>query len=313
MDIAYVGTKGDHLIRRRNINFQEPDDIVAVGTALAGRLRPFLGYAAITYIETSAKSRYHGLLSSFTYRFGNGFQLTTAYTFSKNLTDATNDRDPVDDPQNPFDVRPEYAEARTSRPHIFSASYVYELPFFTRSPERWKRLLLGGFQISGITNLESGAPVPRAIISDTLGGQRGLYPNLAGDPNGGLAGTIDPATGLPFIFDPTAFTVPANGTYGNAPRSFARLPGRNQTNLSLVKNMYFNSERNFYLQLRAEAFNLFNHTQFNSTGFTGTAGATGTQLPVAANPNDLSTYGGFGKPSGTRPPREFQFAFKLYF
>jgi hypothetical protein len=313
LDVAYVGTKGDNLIRRRNINFQEPDDIVRVGTANAGTLRPFLGYAAITYIETSARSRYHGLLSSFTYRFGNGFQVTTAYTFSKNLTDATNDRDPVDDPQNPFDVRSEYAEARTSRPHIFSASYVYEIPFFSRDPERWKRMLLGGFQISGITNLESGAPVPRAVISDTLGGQRGLYPNLVGDPNGGLAGTIDPLTGLPFIFDPTAFAVPANGTYGNAPRSFGRLPGRNQTNLSLVKNMYFNTERNFYLQLRAEAFNVFNHTQFNSTGFGGVAGAAGTQLPVGANPNDLSTYGGFGKPSGTRPPREFQFAAKLYF
>ena len=313
LDVAYVGTKGDHLIRRRNINFQEPDDIVRVGTANAGTLRPFLGYAAITYIETSAKSRYHGLLSSFTYRFGNGLQITTAYTFSKNLTDATNDRDPVDDPQNPFDVRAEYAEARTSRPHIFSASYVYEIPYFSKSPERWKRLLLGGFQISGITNLESGAPVPRFIISDTLSGQRGLYANVVGDPNGGRAGTIDPLTGLPFIFDPTAFAVPALGTYGNAGRALARLPGRNQTNLSLVKNLYFNSERNFYLQLRAEAFNVFNHTQFTNVGLTGVAGAAGTQLPVAATPENLASYGGFGKPSATRPPREFQFAFKLYF
>lgn len=304
IDIAYVGTKGDHLIRRRNINFQLPADIVRVGTANAGALRPFLGYGTITYIETSAKSRYHGLLSSFTYRFSNSFTFTAAYTFSKNLTDSTNDRDAIDDPQNPFDVRTEYAEARTSRPHVFSASYVYEIPFFSKSSNWAKRLLLGGYQISGITNLESGAPVPRVAISDTLSGQRGSYPNRLSDPGAGLAGSIDPRTGLPFIFDPTAFSVPALGTFGNAGRSFARLPGRNQTNLSLVKNLYFNNERSFYLQLRAEAFNVFNHTQFVL------AAGNATTFPVTGNPQDNLL---FARPTSTRPPREFQFAAKLYF
>jgi hypothetical protein len=304
MDVAYVGTKGDFLIRRRNINFQLPADIVRVGTANAGALRPFLGYAAITYIETSAKSRYHGLLSSFNYRLGSRFTLTMAYTWSKNLTDSTNDRDAVDDPQNPFDVRTEYAEARTSRPHIFSASYVYELPWFSKSTNTAKRLLLGGYQISGITNFESGAPVPRVAVSDLLSGQRGNYPNRVSDPGAGLAGTIDPRTRLPFIFDPNAFSTNAVGTFGNAGRAFSRLPGRNQTNLSLVKNIYFNSERNFYLQLRAESFNVFNHTQFLMA-----AGAA-TTFPVTGNPADTLA---FGRPTGTRPPREWQFAAKLYF
>ncbi len=304
IDVAYVGTKGDSLIRRRNINFQQPADIVRVGTANAGTLRPFLGYAAITYIETSAKSRYNGLLSSFNYRMGSRFTLTLAYTWSKNLTDSTNDRDLIDDPQNPFDVRTEYAEARTSRPHIFSASYVYEFPWFSKSTNSAKRLLLGGYQISGITNLESGAPIPRVAVSDTLSGQRGNYPNRVSDVGAGLAGTIDPRTTLPFIFDPNAFVTNAIGTYGNAGRAFARLPGRNQTNLSLVKNIYFNSERTFYLQLRAEGFNVFNHTQFLMA-----AGAA-TTFPVTGNPADTLS---FARPTGTRPPREWQFAAKLYF
>lgn len=304
VDVAYVGTKGDFLIRRRNINFQEPDDIVRVGTANAGTLRPFLGYAAITYIETSARSRYHGLLSSFNYRLSNRLTFTAAYTFSKNLTDSTNDRDAIDDPQNPFDTSTEYAEARTSRPHIFSASYVYELPWFSKSSSAAKRLLFGGYQISGITNLESGAPIPRVAVSDSLAGQRGTYPNRISDPRAGLAGTIDPRTTLPFIFDPTAFSVNAIGTYGNAGRAFARLPGRNQTNLSLVKNIYFNTEKTFYLQLRAEAFNVFNHTQFLM------APGAATTFPVTGNPADTLS---FARPTGTRPPREWQFAGKLYF
>ena len=304
LDVAYVGTKGDFLIRRRNINFQQPADIVRVGLANAGTLRPFLGYGAITYIETSARSRYHGLLSSFNYRFSNRLTFTAAYTWSKNMTDSTNDRDAIDDPQNPFDTSTEYAEARTSRPHIFSASYVYELPWFSKSSSSAKRLLLGGYQISGITNLESGAPVPRVAVSDSLSGQRGTYPNRVSDAGAGLAGTIDPRTTLPFIFDPNAFSVNAIGTYGNAGRSFSRLPGRNQTNLSLVKNVYFNSEKTFYLQLRAEAFNVFNHTQFVM------AAGTATTFPVTGNPADTL---GFARPTGTRPAREWQFAGKLYF
>jgi hypothetical protein len=235
------------------------------------------------------------MLSSFSYRFGNGLSLTANYTFSKNMTDATNDRDAVDFPQNPLNYQAEYAEARTSRPHIFAASYVYELPFFRNESNGFKRILLGGWQISGITNIESGQPVARVGLAaaQPQTSLTGFYPNVVGDPNGGLAGTPDP-TGLPFIFDPNAFAVPVAGTYGNAPRAFSRLFGRNQTNLNLTKNIYFDKEQGVRLQLRAEAFNVFNHTQF--TGVGTVFGATN-----------------FGRPTGTRLPREFQFGAKFSF
>jgi carboxypeptidase family protein/TonB-dependent receptor-like protein len=298
VELSYVGTKGDHLIRPLDINFPQPVDTARVGLANANSVRPFRGYARITWRETSGKSRYHGLLSSFIYRFTTGASLTASYTWSKNLTDATNDRDAVDFPQNPLNYRTEYAEARTSRPHIFSASYVYELPFFTKDPNAFKRAILGGWQISGITDITSGQPVARVGLAaaQPQTGLTGFYPNVIADPNSGLAGTIDPATGLPFIFDPTAFAVPANGTYGSAPRAFSRLFGRNQTNLSLTKNVYFDTEREVRLQLRAEAFNVFNHTQF--TGVGTVFATTGTA---------------FGRPTGARLPREFQFGAKLSF
>lgn len=303
VDISYVGTKGDHLIRRRNINFLEPSVIQQFGVNGANIRRPYLGWGTITYIETSAISRYHGLLSSFQYRFAKGFTFTAAYTFSKNLTDATNDRDAIDDPQNPFNTRAEFAEARTSRPHIFSASYVYELPFFNKHENSLVRLLLGGYQISGITQIESGAPVPRIAIADTQSGLRGSYANAIADPGSGLAGTIDPATGLPFVFDPTAYTRSEPGQYGNAGRALSRLPGRFQTNLSLSKQLYFNTERTMYVQLRAEAYNLFNRTQFVM------APGNSTTLPTAGPLTNTV----FGRPTGTRLPREFQFGAKFYF
>jgi Carboxypeptidase regulatory-like domain/TonB-dependent Receptor Plug Domain len=297
-ELSYVGTKGDHLIRPLDLNFPQPADTNTVGLANANRVRPFLGYARITWRETSGKSRYHGMLSSFNYRLGNGLSLTASYTFSKNLTDSTNDRDAVDFPQNPLNYRAEYAEARTSRPHIFSASYVYEIPFFSKDANGWKRNVLGGWQFAGITDITSGQPVARVGLAaaQPQTGLTGFYPNVVADPNGGRAGQIDPATGLPFIFEPTAFAVPANGTYGSAPRAFARLFGRNQTNFTLTKNIYFDKERNVRLQLRAEAFNVFNHTQFTGVGVV--FATTGTA---------------FGRPSGARLPREFQFGAKLSF
>lgn len=295
-ELSYVGTKGDHLIRPVDINYPSPADVNRVGLANANTVRPFLGYRRIQFRETSAKSRYHGMLSSLTYRFASGVSLTASYTFSKTLTDATNDRDAVDLPQDPRNYRAEYAEARTSRPHIFTASYVYEFPFFSKNPNAWKRGFLAGWQIAGITDIESGQPVARVVSgASNVAAVTGQYPNVASDPNSGRAGQIDPVSGLPFIFDPAAFTAPLAGTYGNAPRAFARLFGRNQTNLTLTKNIYFDSEQKVKLQLRAEAFNVFNHTQFTGVGTT------------------LTTTSTFGLPTGTRLPREFQFGAKVLF
>ncbi len=304
IDVSYVGTKGDHLTRRTNLNFVTPADVLRVGAANINAARPFLGFTNILYFQSIAKSRYHGLLSSFNYRLQQGFTVTLAYTFSKTLTDSTNERDAIDDPQNPFNIRQEYAEARTSRPHIFSASYVYELPFFRKSSNSLVRLLLGGYQVSGITNLESGAPVPRVVISatDQANGTRGIYPNVISDPRGGLAGTIDPVSGLPFIFDPLAFEIAPLGQFGNLGRAFARQPGRKQTNLALSKQFYLNTERTVYVQLRAESFNLFNTTQF--LGANAARPTTGTDILLNST---------FGRPTATRLPREFQFGVKFYF
>lgn len=301
IDISYVGTKGDHLLRRRNINFVGPAETLAfgqqtnqTGTVNVNAIRPFRGFGTINLIETAARSRYHGLLSSFNYRFAKGNTLSLAYTFSKNLTDFTNDRDAVDAPQNPFNPTIEYAEARTSRPHIFSASYIYAIPFFEHLDNRVLRAILNGYQISGITNIESGSPVTRVLASTTNGGRNGNRSNVVGDPRGGRNDTIDPVSGLPFYFNPDAFADPALGTFGNAGRAISRNPGRDQTNLRLTRNFSINSDKGRSLQFFVEAINVFNHTQF-----TGIDNQIGDTL--------------YARPTGARLPREFQFAAKLYF
>lgn len=322
IDISYVGTKGDFLLRTRNINFVEPFRLFASRTTATGAIipvlpngqdapagctvgstgcinlyRPYLGYGNINVFETAARSRYNGLLSSFSYRFARGSTLTASYTFSKNLTDFTNDRDAADAPQNPFNAQAEYAEARTSRPHIFSASYVYEIPFFHKLENKFVRTILDGFQIGGITNIESGPPISRVLGSTTNGGLRGNRADLVGNPTGGVTGTNDPVFGLPYLFNPAAFADPALGSFGNSGRAIFRLPGRNNTNLSLSRYFYFNTDKSRYLQLRLESFNIFNNTQF---------------LCCSGNQN-LAGNSTTGLPSGARLPREFQFAAKFNF
>src|SRR6266516_2898524 len=318
IDISYVGTKGDHLLDRRNINFVGPADTNAwvldtvrnpTASTNVNSIRPFRGYGTITFIETQAISRYHGLLSSLNWRFARGSSLNLAYTFSKNMTNFTNDRDGVDAPQDQFNLRPEYAEARTSRPHIFAASYIYELPFFRQSKNGFAHTVLSGWQISGITNLESGAPISRVLASSTNGGRNGNRAQLLGNPTGGLTGTIDPVSGLPFLYDPTAFAYPALGTFGNSGRAIFRLPGRNQTNLSLVKNLYLNQEKGRYVQFRAESFNVFNHTQFFLESANGNVLGGSACVPGGLAVCTSTT----GRPGSTRLPREFQFGLKLYF
>ena len=101
--------------------------------------------------------------------------LTLNYTLSRNRTDSTNDRDAIDIPQNPLDLAVEYADARTDRRHIFTANYVYMLPFFKDSSNALLKAVLGGWQIAGITSINSGQPVSR-ISESTNGFLRGGRP-----------------------------------------------------------------------------------------------------------------------------------------
>jgi len=109
--------------------------------------------------QTTAKARYNGLLVGFRHDAGRAGLLSISYTLSQTKTDATNDRDAADVPQDRTNLAAEYALARTDRLHVFTANYVYELPFFKN------RLGLhqgcpGRMADLGITQFWSGVPQP---------------------------------------------------------------------------------------------------------------------------------------------------------
>ena len=298
VDVSYVGTHGDRLIRPIDINYPQPADVVRLNGA-TNLARPYAGYGAITIRETSARSNYWGMLTSFRHQAGSAGALTLNYTLSRNRTDSTSDRDAVDIPQNPRDLAGEYADARTDRRHIFTANYVYMLPFFKTTTSPALRTIAAGWQLSGITTMNSGQPVSR-ISADTNSFRRGNRPNLVGDPRAGEQ------TANLYWFDPAAYAPAADGTFGNSQRGEWRQPGRNQTDLSLSKNWSFN--RTQRVQFRADFINAFNHTQWaadpNVVGLDNTCTVSTT---TCNPPNDT-----FGQILNSRAPREIQLGLKFY-
>jgi len=297
VDVSYVGTHGDHLIRPIDVNYPNPADVLRLGSV--NLARPYLGYGSITLRETTARSNYWGILTSFRHDAGAVGSLTLNYTLSRNQTDASNDRDAIDIPQDPNNLAVEYADARTDRRHIFSANYVYLLPFFKDSSNAALKSVLGGWEISGITTINSGQPVPR-ISQSTNGFLRGGRANIVGDPAAGEQ------TANRYWFNPNAYAPSADGTYGNSVRSEFRQPGRNQTDLSLSKNFALGGARRF--QFRADMINAFNHTQWLADPSANGLDNTCTVSLTTCNPSNDT----FGQVLNTRAPREIQLGFKFY-
>jgi hypothetical protein len=297
IDVSYVGAHGDHLIRPIDVNYPQPADVLRLGSV--NLARPYQGYGSITLRETNARSNYWGLLTSFRHDAGAAGSLTLNYTLSRNRTDSTNDRDAIDIPQNPLDLAVEYADARTDRRHIFTANYVYMLPFFKNSANALLKGVLGEWQIAGITSINSGQPVPR-ISESTNGFLRGGRPNIVGDPGAG-----DQTANL-YWFNPNAYAPAADGTFGSSVRSEWRQPGRNQTDLSLSKNWTFNGTQR--VQFRADAINAFNHTQWAADPSAGGLDNTCTTSLTTCNPSNDT----FGRIIATRAPREIQLGLKFY-
>jgi hypothetical protein len=287
IDVGYAGSAGDNLIQPVGINDALPQDVVANGGVI-NSARPYPGYAGINMRQTTAKSRYHGMLVSFRHDAGRAGLLSISYTLSQTKTDATNDRDAADLPQDRTNLAAEYALARTDRTHVFTANYVYELPFF-KNASGFTKAVLGGWQISGITQFWSGNPVQYITNGNTNGGRQGNRMNAVGDPFANVPST-NPAGGV-WYFNPAAYARPADGTFGNSGRAPFTLPGVNQWDITLSKNWY--PSKSTRLQFRADFINAFNHTQF-------------TGLSIS------STSSTFGQLTSTRSPREIQLGIKLF-
>jgi Carboxypeptidase regulatory-like domain len=237
-------------------------------------------------------SSYHGLEVDFHRRVGHGLQFRGVYTFSKALDDgdsmntsvATNSPAYV---ANPFQPKSDYGPASFDLRHAAVFSATYDLPFWRhdRAGSEWVNKLFEGWQLSGIETVQSGLPfTPQLSYNPSNDGDTRNPVRPSWNPN--FTGPV--ILGSPNLyFNPDAFTQPPAGTYGNAGRNILTGPGLVATDLSLAKKLAFSERLN--LQFRAEFFNIFNHTNFNTPNPVVFTAATGGASPTAGVITSTST------------------------
>jgi hypothetical protein len=322
-DVAYIGSVANHLPRRVNVNAvpygaaflpQNQDPTLPASstpgaTSLAANfLRPYIGYDSINMRFFDANSNYHGLQMSADRRFSGGLFLNVNYTFSKALDTQSGNGDFSRIDAN--DKAANYGPANYDRRHIFNLNWVYELPR-KESAGRILGGIINDWQLSGGYRLESGAPYGITFSVNGVNNQ-----NVTGSHTEGFRPVIngDPGTGYssdPYAMFSTGVFSPAQvGSIGlESGRNYLNRDPINVLDLSLQKSVRFGGFREF--QIRFDAFNALNHTQFNDVAnnavFRSLTDPTITNL---AGPTNLT---GFGAVTSVRPPRNMQIVLKFKF
>jgi len=251
-------------------------------------------------ITPQFNSNYNSLQVMAQRRFSGASQVNVAYTWSKNLTDNISDRS--DAPENSYNIRLDRGRATLDRTSVFTANYIYDLPFFTKRHDLTGNLL-GGWEISGLITLQSGLWYTVTTNFDAAG--LGNIPALIA---GNRANVIcDPNLGGPHTFEvwfntacfertPTA--PPVANVVGNGGRGIIKGPPTKRVDFSLFKNFSMGGEGRVKLQLRAETFNVFNRSNFRNLSTTSKIAVTSAT---------------FGQIIQVRDPRTIQFGAKLSF
>jgi Carboxypeptidase regulatory-like domain len=301
VSVGYVGRRGLHQQREADINQPTPAVVAANPGVNLDALRPYKGYNSIRETDNVASSRYNALQLAWNRRFSGGLLFGAAYTFSKSSDDGSQQRDII---PNTYDAHGLWAPSDFDIRHILIVNFLYELPIF-RGHNNFAGKVLGGWQVSGIFQAQTGAPGSVGRNQDYAGvGQDGSMNGSAiqywafngGDIkyNGQMAhnGASDPSywIAVPLSADgktPTQFSAPGAGTFVTQSIARNRIygPGFNNWNLGLFKKFAINERVGF--QFRAEAFNAFNHPNYCYVGAGGTCSGNG----VGLDPNNLGTFG----------------------
>jgi hypothetical protein len=281
--------------------------------AVLDQIRPYRGYRSITMIQPRYNSNYHSFQLSGQHRFTGASQVNLAYTWSKNLTDNPNDRSAA--PQDSFNIGAEKSRAALDRRHVLTVNWIYELPFYS-DQRGFVGKLLGGWQMSGIATYQTGLGFTPTVAGYDPAGLGLLPPPLTVarprvlcDPNEGAPHTTQQWFNTAcFAVTPINNTTPAFpviNVVGDASRGMIFGPPTKRVDFTMTKNLRFNER--FRLQLRGEAFNIFNWTNPRALS---TVVWSATTQPVSQGGNGSST---FGRVTSYRDPRVLQFGAKLYF
>ena len=221
-------------------------------------------------------------------RFDNHFSLQASYVWSKVIG-----YNPV---VNQYDVASSRGVLPIDVRHVFAVSYIYVTPTVHRFSFVGKQVL-SGWQLNGITRLQSGSPLNITSGVDTnLDGTNNDRPNYTGAPVYLSGGRSRAERALRYFntaaFAPLNVNSAAVSPYGNV--GFDSVVGPKFVNTDLSAFKTFPIYEQMKLQFRAEVFNVFNNVNMN-------------------NPNGVRNAAAFGSISDSKPPRIVQFALRLSF
>jgi len=281
---GYVARRGLHLQREANINQPTPEVVAANPGVNLDALRPYKGYNSIRETDNVARSMYNSLQISYNKRFGHGLMFGAAYTLSKAQDDGSGPKDII---PNTYNARNLWGQSDFDVRHIFIANYIYELPFF-RDQKNFAGKVLGGWQLSGIWQAQTGTPSSVAVGTDYVGvGQDGsmsgggqfwshtAIPDIA--HQAALNSGNDPLYWFP-VKDASGnsyFAQPTKGQFVTQEnvRNIIHNPGFWNWNTGLFKKIAINERAGF--QFRAEAFNVLNHPNWGGANFNPTSSTFG--------------------------------------
>lgn len=303
LDVSYLGVLGRHIPQTVALNtvpygarfLPQNQDPTSPGKPLADNFfRPLPGYNNITYSDNVYTSNYNALLVSLNRRFAHGLQLGVAYTYSKYM-DYTGI--PIYRPLRTWS----YGLDSSDQTHNLVVNYSYQIPRLSGMlPNPIVRNVFDGWILSGISQFVTGTPNSVGFNTvdgtDLTGGGDGQRINVIGDAR---------STSPTFYqwFNTAAFARPGKGDPGNAGKVSIRNPGVNNWDMALGKRfpLLHDTEKR-YLQLRWEAYNAFNHTQYSGLNTTARFDLQGNQV------NAL-----FGQVTSTRSPRVMQGSLRFVF
>jgi hypothetical protein len=316
LEVAYVGSKGTHLLGVVDLNEAYPGAALAAGLHQANgntvftttdeprinAVKPYLGFAGITALETAFDSNYHSLQIDVRKNMGTAGLIGAVYTFGKVLSDNGSDRSNA--PQNSYNYHEgEYARAPWDRAQVFTLNYVYTLPFF-RQGHGLAHSALGGWELSGIMTSYTGQPLTATTSGvDPAGlgilstGPASVRPDQVCDPNSGAPHQYGAnSQGLTW-FNTACFAAVPQGQVrpGNAGRFTIQGPGFFNLDAALYKNFNLSAGERWKLQLRGESFNTLNWVNPSGIG----------------SANNTSTL--FGIVTSYRAPRRMQVGAKITF
>ncbi len=323
--ISYVGTQAHHLLAIQEVNPGNPEACLALsqpsqvaagsatcgpfnesstfttaaGEAISGTRGPYSGeFGSVNLQRTIANAHDNALEANLRHQ-SERFFFQVAYTWSRSIDQSSSLAEAVYPESVPGGAGASRALSAFDIAHNLSADYHYELPLasilrLSHAPER----LVKGWQLAGLSRLSTGMPVTLINNNDTslLGtAPNGINNNGIDEPQ--FAGGALKLHGRPDrpAFDTSLFSLPAPGTLGNARRRFFAGPGAFHTDLALTKSTQLRDSA--ALEIRAEAFNLFNHGEFFG--------------PAAVNGNISAA--NFGQIQSALPPRRMQVVMRLSF